>query len=173
MANHVVNIITIRFSSDKRDTVNNIIHTLRELEVIHSLYENGEDTYSWYSENVGAKWARLNDEPECDDTEAYINIESAWAEVTGFVKHLCSLIGECEISHSYMDEMPNFGGTRRYVNGEMVAENHIDDMWSVIEKESDRLIAEQNLSFDSEYDLNDWRWDWMWDFAYEQAELDE
>ena len=111
MANHVVNIITIRFSSDKRDTVNNIIHTLRELEVIHSLYENGEDTYSWYSENVGAKWARLNDEPECDDTEAYINIESAWAEVTGFVKHLCSLIGLTLLGCSVCHELKNATGS--------------------------------------------------------------
>jgi hypothetical protein len=173
MANHVTNLISIRFSSDKRDIVNNIIETIKEKEFIHCLYENGNDSYSWYSENVGAKWARLNDEPWCDENEAEINIESAWAEVDPFVQHLCSLIGDCVIEYSFMDEMPNFGGTRKYENGELVAENHIEDMWGEIERETDRLLAEQNLSFEDEHVRNDWRWEWMWEFAYEKIELEE
>lgn len=173
MANHVTNIITILFSSSKRDIVNNIIETIEENDSIHCLYENWSENYSWYSENIGAKWARLNDESWCEDNEAYINIESAWSEVGAFIDHLCSLIGDCEIEHRFMDEMPNFGGTRKYINGVMIAENYVGDLWDEIEKESDRLMAENNLSFDDENDLNDWRWEWMWDFAWERIELEE
>lgn len=173
MANHVTNSIVIRYGADREGIVSDIVDKIAIEGNVHCVYDQWEDTREWYEDHIGSKWVRLNDVPYCDEKEANLYFESAWDEIDPFVRHLCDIIGECEIEHSFMDEMPNFGGTRKYVNGELVAENYVGNLWDLIEGEVKRRMKEENLSFPNESQYDDWKWDWMWDFVDDVTSLSE
>lgn len=98
MANHVYTQIEINFASEQ-DTNRfaewlafepkpaELIGFWQHMEtcrncLIDSLYDDAEDTYSWYIDNVGAKWLTL-DNIDRDDTTIYIDWTTAWSFADG------------------------------------------------------------------------------------------
>jgi len=177
MANHVTNIIEIEY--DKNDTqVTEILEKLLDLweedEPLTEMYEKSENTRTWWEQNIGAKWAYIEDFEGPFDGYCRVNMISAWAQVTEFVEHLNELMGFTgKVTHQYMDEMPNFGGYTIYENGTVVKELNIPDLFEKIEEEAEIRKASENLVFEAHHEENEWMWDWMWDFAYEMIEPEE
>lgn len=77
---------------------------------------NGEydedDWYNWGCENVGAKWAHIE-----DADEYYVNICSAWSPVLPYVERLNDYLlqfdEDCSVKCQYEDEFRNFIGVYR------------------------------------------------------------
>ena len=177
MANQVTNIIEIFYG--KNDThVTEVLEKLADLydkeKGLNEMYESSEDTRAWWENNIGAKWAYIEDMEGPEDGWCRINIVSAWSQVTEFVEHLNELMEfSAKVTHQYLDEMPNFGGYVIYENGTIVEEFDEPDMWGRIEEESELRKKEENLTFADDHEENDWRWDWMWDYAYGMIEPGE
>lgn len=177
MANHVNNTIEIYY--DKND--DNTTQILQKLAALYeedkgleSMYENSEETRSWWENKIGAKWAYIEDMEGPEDGWCRINIVSAWHQVTEFVEHLNELMQfSGKVTHQYIDEMPNFAGYTIYENGTVVKEYDEPEMWERIEEEAEIRKKAENLTFDNEHEENDWRWNWMWDFVYELVEPEE
>lgn len=177
MANHVTNILEIEYDPSDTET-ERILQKLIDLEEdgrdLSEMYESSENTRTWWENNIGAKWAYVEDWDGPKDGYCRVNIVSAWAQVTEFVEHLNEITQfSCDITHQYLDEMPNFGGYAVYKKGTIVKEFDEPDMWARIEEESELRMKEENLSFDDDREEHDWRWDWMWDFAYGMIEPEE
>lgn len=68
-----------------------------------------DDSYNWYCDNVGAKWAHIE-----DGSDDYVNIISAWSPVSAFCQHLVEYLSQVDpdvvIRHQYEDEFRNFIG---------------------------------------------------------------
>ena len=68
-----------------------------------------DDSYNWYCDNVGAKWAHIE-----DGAEDYVNIVSAWSPVSDFCQHLVGYLSQVDpnviLRHQYEDEFRNFVG---------------------------------------------------------------
>ena len=169
MANNVQNIIEIKY--DGQEYIKSFLEKIGSIhtkdEALDTLYDDSENTRSWWEDNIGAKWAYIEDF-EYDDTSATLTIVSAWSQVTPFVEYLDNQTNnETSIKFTYIDEMPNFIGYMNYENGEVIHEYEEMDMWSVIEKEAKVRAKKENKNFQDEDEERDWMWDWMWEFVHE------
>lgn len=174
MANHVTNIIEIQYPSEVSSAIEEIYNKLMENNDLHCLYDNVEMTREWYETNIGAKWARFNDNPSIEEDVLWLSIESAWHEISPFIDRLNELTeNKCVIKHQFIDEVPLFGGTRLYEDGEVCKENVMDDMDEMLAQEIRTRLVAENLTFDSDHDREDWLWDWKWDWVYESIEIED
>ena len=177
MANHVTNIIEIEYDANDNEVteiLEKLISLFDEDTPLTEMYEEHQDTRTWWEQNIGAKWAYIEDFEGPDNGYCRVNIVSAWAQVTEFVEHLNELMGFTgKVTHQYMDEMPNFGGYNIYENGTVVKEFEIPDLYEKIEEEAEVRKASENLVFEDRHEENDWMWNWMWDYAYEMIEPEE
>jgi|DEB0MinimDraft_4_1074332.scaffolds.fasta_scaffold00967_8 hypothetical protein len=170
MANHVTNIIMIEYPESQKEKILDIYESMKS-ELFTEIYEPVEDhiqdTRSWWEQNIGAKWVRLQDIEEPEEGSFMINLESAWSEVGPLVERIDAITNnECRIVHQFIDEMPNFFGCRVYEDGSM--EEMVDwDGNETIENEAMIREKAENLTFDSDYDRDDWIWNWKWDFVHE------
>ena len=174
MANSVTNIIEIEYPENQKEAIIKI-HVMIKSESFNELYEDSENTRTWWEENIGAKWVRLQDMdmdlPE--DNKFMFNLESAWAEVGGLVGRINELTNsECVISHTFIDEMPNFAGIRVYEDGE-ISKEYVDwDMTETIENEACIREIAESRNFTNDSDRWEWMWDWKWDFVHQILEND-
>lgn len=177
MANNVTNIIEIEYDKDDdhiTEVLDKLVSLMDEDEPLTEMYEESENTRAWWENNIGAKWAYIEDYEGPMDGYCRINIVSAWTQVTEFVEHLNELMEfSGKVTHQYMDEMPNFGGYAIYENGTIVKEMDIPDLFERIEEEANIRKAAENILFESVHEENDWMWDWMWDYAYSMIEPEE
>ena len=171
MANHVTNTIEIEYDrADKKteEILERLVNLRANEEELSVLYENPQNTRTWWENNIGAKWAYVDDWEGPVGGYCRVGIVSAWSQVTEFIEHLNEITEfSCDITHQYLDETPNFGGYAIYEKGTVVSEFDEPDMWDRIEKEADIRKKEENLVFEDEYEERDWMWDWMWDFAHD------
>ena len=168
MANNVQNIIEIEYSDPVLREFFEKIGKIHENDAsLSDLYEGVEDTREWWENNIGAKWAYIEDF-ELDESWCRIVLVSAWAPLDHFVKFIDEqTYYRCRITFQYIDEMPNFAGYSIIENGEQVQELDIPDMWELIEEEKQIRLKAENPVFTEDYEERDWMWDWMWDFVYE------
>jgi len=124
MANVIVNNIQVNFDPSVSDVAKQIVEMFDvedqfESAPLSGLYENSEPTREWWENNVGAKWARIQDmDLDLESGELTLNIESAWSEVDPFVHRLMEMFNnECVIRHEWVDEFPNWFGYRVYDHG--------------------------------------------------------
>lgn len=115
MANHVYTTINITGNKEVMEKLEEIKIKVEEnneenyLALIKGFYNNVENTYGWFSENVGAKWC-YHDEffVDIDSEYAEIRTTSAWyppLEFVQYVYNLCSEIDpDCEIDGDYENE---------------------------------------------------------------------
>ncbi len=175
MANHVQNYITVegndtviqKFADAVADnTVGREIkgfnseetYTIQEHVCIDELsfmpkYDE-DDNYNWYCNNVGAKWAHIE-----DGSYDYINIVSAWSPVSEFCGKLIEYLGQFDknvlIRHQYEDEFRNFFGVQiLWVDDDGTAE------YDHYEMEDDDYLQECLEKFpkweDEDYDIWDY-----------------
>ena len=104
MANVIVNNIQVNFDPSVSDVAKQIVEMFDvedqfESAPLSGLYENSEPTREWWENNVGAKWARIQDmDLDLESGELTLNIESAWSEVDPFVHRLMEMFNnECVI----------------------------------------------------------------------------
>ena len=180
MANNVDNIIEVYFDKNDQNAIDFLtkLYECREKDQpLSSLYDQKGhiDDRTWWEDNIGAKWAYINDlDTPPEDGFFYVNITSAWGQVTPFVEHISEMLDhKCKITHQYIDEMPNFAGCNIYDQGEMVYEVLDWEMHETIESEA--LIREkaENLHFDSETEREDWIWNWKWEFVQDFVDPDK
>lgn len=165
MANEVSNILDITFPEEMRNRVEEIMDRINEEDNLHCVYDNVEMTRDWYENNIGAKWARLNDAASVDYGSAYLNVGSAWHEISGFVKRFNELTdNQCTIRHEFVDEAPLFAGVRVYEKGEMIHEDVYENLEEMLEEETKK--RSKGKTFESEEEKREWMWDWMWDYVY-------
>ena len=115
MANHVYTTINITGNKEVMKKLEEIKIKVEEnnndnyLALIKGFYDNVENTYAWFSDNVGAKWCYHDDfwvdtEGDC----AEIITTSAWYPPLGFVQHIYDICSEidpdCEIDGDYENE---------------------------------------------------------------------
>lgn len=124
MANYVSSTLTFNaISKEGEKVVQETIDNMRsrsgsqfEIPLGYAFVENLESADSKFMcENVGAKWAYMND----GDTD-FMTFESAWSPPTEFVEHLIekvALVDENVVAcFRYEDEMPNFIGAEVYTS---------------------------------------------------------
>ena len=179
MANHVDNIIEIQY--DKNDeNAQKFLQSIYDLGMnsydnessLSDVFENPENTITWWSDNIGAKWAYINDlDSPPEDGFFYMNITSAWSEVRPFVEHISRMLNDkCKITLQFIDEMPNFIGCLVMNNGDIEYDYYEEEIHDLIEQEKEiRMIAE-NKSFESDDEMYDWVWDWKWDYIHDMIE---
>ena len=157
MANHVSNYITYDGNEAVEKEWNNLFTHYGELVERPSyhgdgtieLWEHGEiqkhpflegydedNWYSWGCENIGAKWAHIED---ADEGHAYI--VSAWSPIIPYMEslyeHLLKLDEEVTLRCQYEDEFRNFIGVA-YAYGDG------DHDWVELEGEDlNQLLAEE------------------------------
>lgn len=115
MANHVYTTINITGNKEVMDKLEEIKIKVEEYNndnhtaLINGFYDNVENTFAWYGDNVGAKWC-YHDEfwVDIDGEVAEIMTTSAWYPPLELVQHIyniCSeLDPECEIDGDYENE---------------------------------------------------------------------
>jgi len=115
---------------------------VKELAPIHDLAfmpkverdEDGEpmEAYSWYIDNVGAKWCNIE-----DWDSVTISGYSAWSAPIDFAEHIVKYIGKIDpnvtLSMTFEDEFRNFIGVANmsYCDGEVyvdIEESDIDEL---------------------------------------------
>ena len=189
MANEVTNNITISFNSKTAgDKAAKAFEWIKENDSLLApdMYPNKPEDHeigrSWMEQNLGGKWARMGDDIEISRTDeghfydAHINIGSAWAPCTPWVKHLVEYLGEgFTITHTYVDECLNFIGSNVWQDDELIYEFDDNDFYSSLEEETVRRAKEEGMTLGdmNESALDDWRWDWQWDFVYGLVEPPE
>lgn len=120
-----------------------------------------EDSYSWYCDNVGAKWI---DVEEAGD--GFVYGHSAWSPpipfVENLVEHLSNVCdGEINATMTYEDEFRNFVG-KVYVG----SQQHEDGSWSAyagdpIETDGEELMEQMFNDYPflrKEYEGDDFEW---------------
>ena len=169
MANNVQNIIEITYKPNPVvykffEKIGNI---LKNNESLSNLYEGNEDTRDWWEENVGAKWAYIEDF-DLDEDYCRITLVSAWSPIESFVEFIDKSTGNvAHICFQYIDEMPNFAGYNIRKNGKIIEEKDVPDMWELIDEEAEVRKIKENVVFNENFTESDWKWDWMWDFVYD------
>lgn len=115
MANHVYTTINITGNKEVMEKLEEIKIKVEEnnndnhTALISGFYDNMENTYAWYGDNVGAKWC-YHDEfwVDIEGEVAEIMTTSAWYPPLEFVQHIynicSSLDSECEIDGDYENE---------------------------------------------------------------------
>jgi len=115
MANHVYTTINITGNKEVMDKLEEIKIKVEEnnndnhTALISGFYDNMENTFTWYGENVGAKWC-YHDEfwVDVEGEVSEIRTTSAWYPPLEFVQHIynicSSLDPECEIDGDYENE---------------------------------------------------------------------
>lgn len=179
MANHVDNIIEIHY--DKNDeNAQKFLQSIYDLGMnsydnessLSDVFENPENTIAWWSDNIGAKWAYINDlDAPPEDGFFYVNITSAWSEVRPFVNYISERLNhKCKITLQFIDEMPNFIGCLVMNNGDIEYDYYEEEIDDLIQQEKEiRMIAE-NKSFESDDEMDDWVWDWKWEYIHDMIE---
>lgn len=178
MANNVDNIIEVFYDQNDQNAVDFLtrLYECKDKDLsISTLYESSEDNRSWWEENIGAKWAYINDvDQPPEDGFFYINITSAWSQISEFVNHISkSLNDKCKITHQYIDEFPNFAGCCIIDNGSVTYSKEDPDMIETIYDEANKRQAKERLTFGSEEAREDWIWDWKWDFIHDFVDPDK
>ena len=155
MANHVYTTINITGNKEVMKKLEEIKIKVEEnnndnyLALIKGFYDNVENTYAWFSDNVGAKWCYHDDfwvdtEGDC----AEIITTSAWYPPLGFVQHIYDICSEidpdCEIDGDY--EIPE---------GEYHSVEYDDAMETFYERVSElrgemKSLAHEKLNFHEE-----------------------
>ena len=120
-----------------------------------------ENSYSWYCDNVGAKWI---DVEEAND--GFVYGHSAWSPPIAFVEHLVEYLSnvsdaEVNASMTYEDEFRNFVG-KVYVG----SQQHEDGSWSAyagdpIETDGEELIEQMLEEYPflrKEYEGDNFEW---------------
>ena len=169
MANNVQNVIEIRYNGDPvlREFFEKIGDIHKNDTSLSDLYKKSKDTREWWENNVGAKWAYIEDF-ELDESWCRIVLVSAWSPLDHFVKFIDEqTYHQCRITFQYIDEMPNFAGYYIIENGDQVKELDIPDMWELIDEEKEIRLKAESPVFTEDYEERDWKWDWMWDFVYD------
>lgn len=115
MANHVYTTINITGNKKVMEKLEEIKIKVEEnnndnhTALISGFYDNMENTYAWYGDNVGAKWC-YHDEfwVDIEGEVAEITTTSAWYPPLEFVQHIynicSSLDSEFEIDGDYENE---------------------------------------------------------------------
>ena len=149
---------------------------------------NEDDSWEWYRENIGAKWAHID-----DGEDDYINIVSAWSPVSEFCTKLVEYLAQTDpkvvIRHQYEDEFRNFVGIQIFWSDDEISEcDHYEMQDSEIDDHmSERFIEWGEDDFDlydysEKYDcvpieeLDGFVWDWMeeqWADLYEPFKQEE
>ena len=91
MANHVTNIIVIEYPESQKEKILDIYESMKSelfTEIYEPVDENLQNTRSWWEQNIGAKWVRLQDIEEPEEGSFMINLESAWSEVGPLVERI-------------------------------------------------------------------------------------
>ena len=127
MANHVFTNINIKFETAKDSTKflewiaylpENDMPYLQKMEtcnncMLDSLYEDKQDSYDYFIENIGAKWISIDD-IDHNDNEVDINWTSAWSFADKlFIKlsnHVIEQFPEALLHVTYEDEGFGFVG---------------------------------------------------------------
>jgi hypothetical protein len=129
MANHVSSYFNINFPSESECTrfaewiglspIDENITWGERTEaccniMMDNLWEDKEDTRSWWIDNVGAKWMYFDDIAFGDDTSVYINMTSAWDFPEGLFFKLSDLLRDqfpnAVMQVTFEDEGYNFIG---------------------------------------------------------------
>jgi len=115
MANHVYTTINITGNKKVMEKLEEIKIKVEEnnndnhTALISGFYDNMENTFTWYGDNVGAKWC-YHDEFWVDIEGEYAEImtTSAWYPPIEFVQHIYKICkpldSECEIDGDYENE---------------------------------------------------------------------
>lgn len=142
---------------------------------------NEDDSYNWYCDNVGAKWAHIE-----DGADDYVNIVSAWSPVSEFCSHLVEYLSQVDpnvlIRHQYEDEFRNFIGIQIHWADEGVAESDYEELQ---DSDLDDVMVDKfpewneddfdHYDYHEKYDcvpgeaLDDFVWNWMdeqWEDLY-------
>ena len=73
------------------------------------------EEYGWTTDNVGRKWLYIE---SYDADDGSFTLNSAWATPEAGIEKLMEMVGEADpdlVAYiSYMDEMPNFVGSRLF-----------------------------------------------------------
>ena len=109
MANNVQNIIEIEYGDPVLREFFEKIGKIHENNTsLSDLYDGVQDTREWWENNIGAKWAYIEDF-ELDENWCRIVLVSAWSPLDHFVKFIDEqTYHRCRITFQYIDEMPNF-----------------------------------------------------------------
>jgi|TARA_Y100000034_G_scaffold132129_2_gene194409 hypothetical protein len=97
--------------------------------VFAALWSDGEweDSYSWASENAGAKWVLVED---CQDD--YINLQSAWYQCDGVHEKLYNILkeydSEVEVHMIYEDGAALYTGRAIWYDGDLIDECEEDGL---------------------------------------------
>ena len=103
------------------------------------------NAYDYYIDNVGAKWAHIE-----DSENAYITLVSAWSPVSAFVGHLVQYLSGFDtnvmLKHDYTDEYHQFVGIQRVTSdGEPLFDyDEIEWRWLVEEFSKEGVDVESN-----------------------------
>jgi hypothetical protein len=148
MANHVYQDIDIEGNQAVQDAWESIVNAVKEehkqgekfvehypeyfVEHLGMPEHFEEKSYDWYIDNVGAKWAHMEDlEPD------YIRMCSAWRPCFEFCDHIARHLGtidpDVKVINRYEDEFFNFVGTSV----------HEKDTWDYDEMEWDEIKKER------------------------------
>ena len=123
-----------------------------------------DNWYQWGCDNIGAKWAHL------DDADEYCaRIVSAWSPVQEYVEklynHLGLLDNTVSIRHTYEDEYRNFIGVGKWFDNEFEEANlDTEDLSDVLTNKFSNVDDED---FDWDYDEKtdccpaEWYDDWI------------
>ena len=130
------------------------------------------NSYDYYIDNVGAKWAHVE-----DFESTYITLVSAWSPVSAFVGHLVQFLYQFDpnvvLKHNYVDEYHQFIGVQRCTSdGEALFDYEEIEWGYIIEHFKDMGVDIDGSDFDwhdyneklgahpNEY-LDDYVWQWQ------------
>lgn len=184
MANHVSSVLNFKTISEAG--------TARLKEIIDLMNSRDNDSYeshlgyafvedldtidrNWMCENVGAKWAYMNDH---DDDSIYMY--SAWSPVVEFVEWVVSEVTkvdeEAVAVYTYEDEMPNFIGVQVYNKDglydaeELDSEEILENLFEIVDELKEEYSEDEGFT-DKGYDLlHDVQWEFVTDWQYTRAQ---
>ena len=207
MANHVSNYITVYGNDEVIEKFTNTVNKTEEREIKnwegnpmkiqeHLAIEefsfmpkyNEDESYAWYCDNVGAKWAHIE-----DGYDDYINVVSAWSPVSEFCKYLTEYLAATDpkvvLRHQYEDEFRNFIGVQVFWSDDDEVDSdyyEVDD--SEISEAMQEIFPEWGdtdfdvWDFHEKYDCvpgeryDDWCYEWFdekWDDLYAPFKAEE
>lgn len=191
MANHVYNRITLENGNDavllewqrlfmdygehvERDSYHGdgTIKIWEFAEIQKHPFMSGYDEDNWYNwgcENIGAKWAHIDDATEYD-----ASITSAWSPVMPYVeelyKHLTKFDSTVVIRHTYEDEFRNFIGVSiTDSDGNSFDEIDSDELQQIL-KEQYPTVEDDDFDWEYHEETDTCPNEWYDDFCYNWLE---
>jgi len=152
MANYVKNEITVIGNEQVQNKMKEFMEIFQSsdkrmdtkffAEVFYKNPQFGEESNGWYIDNLGTKWAYMEDINE--DTE--FTVTSAWSPVTEFIQHLYNILVELDpdvsVENRFEDEGFNPVGGMVVYNG----------MYSYGEEYDFEYPNEDEMDEDDDYD---------------------